>query len=115
MKVEISNTDKECVALRKAGVILKEKKRIPVIMETLGCDERTAKRFDWFVKKLSQGGVPLLHEAIAAAWVANEAFYFDDGVNDWPFAWAWDGKGGGDFTLEEETGRIVPVTREKSE
>ena len=106
MKVTISNTDNESVAIRAAGSLRKEESRIKVIMEELGCDERTAKRFDWFATSLT--GVPLCHEAIAAAWVANETFFLD-GVNGYPED-CWPGTGGGDYKTVD--GVMVPVEKQ---
>jgi len=105
MKVTISNTDKECVAIRASGILRKEENRIKVIMEELGCDERTAKRFDWFAETLSQTGI-VCSEAIAGAWVSNEAFG-RDGINSPEDCWP--GTGGGDLRLDEETGKLIPV------
>ena len=107
-------TDTICVALRKAGVMKMGANRVKLYREMLGFTEREAKRLDWFVNKLgmSQSGVPLLDVAIAAAWLANEAFYVDDGVNDWPYSWCWDGQGGGDFRTDPENpNKWVPVEK----
>jgi hypothetical protein len=107
--ITVSNTDTICVAIRKAGVMRKEANRTKLYMEMLGFNERTALRLDWFVSKLSLSDVPLETEAIAAAWVANEEFYFNDGVNDWIWT-GWDGTGGGDFTLVGNT--LVPAVQQ---
>lgn len=109
-QITLSNTDPICVALRKAGVMLKEANRVKLYMDTLGFGERTAKRFDWFVDKMRRSGVPLETPAIAAAWLANEEFYVDDGVNDWIFAPSncdWNGQGGGEFKIVD--GKFVRV------
>ena len=110
MIITISNTNKECVALRTAMHFNKEANRVKAIMETLSCDERTAKRFDWFANSLGAGGAAICWEAIAAAWIVNEAFFYD-GVNGYPED-HWPGIGGGDFRLDEETRRLVPVKGE---
>ena len=102
----ISNTDAICVALRTTSVMRKEANRVKKLMEMLGWNEREAKRLDYFVHNI--GGVPLEEMAKAAAWVANETFYVNDGVNDW--IWSdWNGQGGGDWTVEPDTSRIVRV------
>jgi hypothetical protein len=79
LSITLSNTDKVCVAVRRAGIMHKEANRLKIIMETLGFDEATAKRFDWFCKTISKDGI-LCNEAVAAAWVVNELFG-NDGVN----------------------------------
>jgi len=113
--VTLRVTDTICVALRKAGVMKKEANRIKVYMEMLGMTEYTAKRLDWFVNNIT--GVPISSEAKAAAWLADEAFYEDDGVNDWPWAegagW-WDGTGGGDYRSDpENSNKWVPVEKKQ--
>lgn len=106
-QITLSNTDLICVALRTAGLMNKEANRVKVYMEKLGYDERTAKRLDWFDQKLRTSGVPIEGAAtVAAAWLANEEFYVNDGVNDWIWS-EWDGAGGGDFKIVDS--RIVPV------
>src|ERR1700674_255892 len=106
--ITLSKTDTICVARRKAAVMRKEANRVKLYTEMLGFDERTAKQLDWFDWKLRYSGVPLEGGAIAAAWLANEKFYHNDGVNDWIWA-SWDGTGGGDYRVDDETGRILPV------
>jgi hypothetical protein len=101
----ISNTDAICVATRKARQF-KEVNRVKILMEELNWSEREAKRLDYFVHNI--GGVPLEQTAVAAAWVANETFYVNDGVNDW--IWAdWNGEGAGDWTTEPDSNVIVRV------
>jgi len=105
-EITVKVTDKECVALRKSLYVHKEVNRVKVIMETLGCDERTALRFDWFAHNIGRGPA-ICNEAIAAAWVANEAFGYD-GVNS-PLD-GWPGTGGGDYKTVD--GVMVPVEKQ---
>lgn len=93
-------TDPICVALRTTGVMRKEVNRVKKLMEILGYNENRAKRLDYFVHNMA--GL-MSTEAKAAAWIADELFYEDDGVNDWPWsengAYGWKGQGGGDWTV----------------
>jgi hypothetical protein len=106
--ITVSTTDPICVALRTTDCIRKEDNRVKKLMELLGYSEQRAKRLDYFVHNMA--GLMSI-EAKAAAWVADEEFYYDDGVNDWPWAengaYGWKGQGGGDWTVVE--GKYVRV------
>jgi len=91
-------TDILCQAIRTASNSKKEVNRVKIYMEMLGYSEREAKRLDYFINNIT--GVPISTTGKAAAWMAEELFYQDDGVNDWPWAEAqgwWNGQGGGDL------------------
>ena len=107
-QMTLSNTDLICQAIRTA-IQFKEANRVKHLMEMLGWNEREAKRLDYFVHNI--GGTPLESMAVAAAWVANETFYVNDGVNDW--IWAdWNGEGGGDWKFESpDSNRVVRDTK----
>jgi hypothetical protein len=109
--VTLQVSDTICQALRKASVMRKEANRIKVYTEMLNYNENRALRLDYFTHNLA--GL-MSTEAKAAAWLADETFYEDDGVNDWPWAahgaYNWNGRGGGDFTVVD--GVFVPVEKQ---
>lgn len=109
--ITVAVTDPICVALRTTGVMRKEVNRVKKLMELLGYNEHRAKRLDYFVHNMA--GL-MSTEAKAAAWLADEEFYEDDGVNDWPWAangaYNWNGQGGGDFSVVD--GVFVPVEKQ---
>jgi hypothetical protein len=113
--ITLRKTDPICVALRITSVMKLEANRVKKLMEMLGYSESQAKRLDYFVNNMVE---VISTEAKAAAWIADETFYVDDGVNDWPWsefgAYGWKGQGGGDFKTDpENSSRWVRVDIEK--